>query len=191
MFNLKSYLASKLVGLKPFFLTDLGFENTWDWVESSMGAKTQLLSIFGFVSFAGLSVFIENNVWEDPGEIYFLLTLIGIDLTTGVWRAIKFKADPKRKFRSRRICRTVGKLVTYSILLYMAYNMDKNLHGIFFWMPYSFLGMFYATEAWSIIENLSDLGFLNKGIVDVLKEKLDFKNLFKKKEEGEGNEGSK
>lgn len=177
--NISGFLAAKLSKLKPFILTDLGFENMWDWAQSCMGAKAQGLSFLSFISFAGISAFVQRNIWEEPQEIYFLLTLIGIDLFTGIWKSIKNgKVDPSKKFRSRRISRTVGKVATYSILLYMAFNMDKNIHVVFFWMPYSFLGMFYATEAWSIIENLSELGFLNKEIVNILRTRLSIKNLF-------------
>lgn len=143
-------------------------------MECCLGAKYKILSILGFFSFASLSVFIERNLWKEPSEIYFLGSLIALDLLTGVWKAIK-STDPKNKFRSRRINRTVGKIATYGIMLYMAFNMDKSLHAAFFWMPYSFLGMFYATEAWSIIENLSELGYLNKDFVKFIKEKLNFK----------------
>lgn len=158
----------------------MGFENTWDWMESCMGAKHKLLSIFGFISFAGLSTFVQRNIWENPQEVLFLAILIGIDLFTGVWKSIKNRRDPLKKFRSRRISRTVGKTATYTIMLYMAFNMDMNMHEVFFWMPYSFLGMFYATEAWSIIENLSELGFLNADIVDVLRDKLSIKRIINK-----------
>ena len=173
MVNIGTFISSKLVKLKPFILTDLGFENMQDWTEACMGAKFKVLSLISFLSFASISGFIERNMWQDPQEIYFLITLIGIDLFTGVWKSIKNgKTDPTKKFRSRRISRTVGKSITYAIMLYMAFNMDKSMHAAFFWMPYGFLGMFYATEAWSIIENLSELGFLSKDMIKVLKEKL-------------------
>lgn len=174
--------------MKPFgnkyfigdILSDLGFQSIDDFITSLLGFKNNLLMPFAFFLGAGLSVFIETNFWSDASQIYFLASLTGIDLFTGVWKAIKFSDDPEKKFRSRRISRTVGKIITYSLILYMAFNLDKNMPVAFFWMPYSCLGVFYATEAWSIIENLSEIGYLDKGLVKFLKEKLNIMNYIKK-----------
>jgi toxin secretion/phage lysis holin len=168
-----------------FLLTDLGFEGPMDLLTSTIGFKGNIIAPIAFLFAGGLSLFIEENVWGNPAEVYFLAVLIGIDLFTGVWKAIKFRKDPEKKFRSRRISRTVGKTITYSLLLFMAFNLDKNMHSAFFWMPYSVLGVFYATEAWSIIENLSEIGYLNVDFVKYLKQKLNIANILKSKPESE------
>jgi len=162
-----------------FIFTDLGFEGPMDLVNSIIGFKGNLLAPISFLIAGGLSVFIEKNLWSNPSEIYFLAILIGIDLFTGIWKSIKNMSDPIKKFRSRRISRTVGKIITYSLLLYVAFNLDKNMPIPFFWMPYSCLGVFYATEAWSIIENLSEIGYVNSDLVKFLKEKLNISNILK------------
>lgn len=166
---------------RTFLINDLGFENISDYITSIVGFRGNILSPLSFLLAGGLSMFIEKHVWANPSEIYFLLILISIDLFTGVWKAIKFRKDPKKKFRSRRISRTVGKLVTYSIILYISFNLDVNMHGAFFWMPYSCLAVFYVTEVWSIIENLSEIGYLDINIVKFLKRKLNIYNLLDNK----------
>lgn len=163
-----------------FILTDLGFDNFSDLYTSIIGFKGNIMAPISFLFAGGLSMFITNNVWENPNEVYFLAILIGIDFFTGVWKAIKFRKDDKKKFQSRKITRTVGKIVTYSLLIYISFNLDKNQHAIFFWMPYSILAVFYATEAWSIIENLSDIGHINKHLVTFLKKKLSINNILKR-----------
>jgi hypothetical protein len=50
-------------------------------------------------------------------------------------------------------------------------------------MPYSCLGVFYVTETWSIIENLSEIGYLDINIVKFLKKKLNIYNIFNNQEE--------
>lgn len=166
---------------RTFLINDLGFENISDYITSIVGFKGNILTPLSFLFAGGLSMFIEKHMWANPSEIYFLLILIGIDLFTGVWKAIKFRKDPLKKFRSRRISRTVGKLVTYSIILYISFNLDLNMHTAFFWMPYSCLAVFYVTEVWSIIENLSEIGYLDIEIVKFLKKKLNIYNLLDNK----------
>lgn len=178
--------------MKPFgpkyfigdILADLGFESFQDFVTTLIGFKHNLLAPFAFFTGAALSVFIKENIWSDPGEIYFLAILTAIDLFTGVWKAIKYNHDPNKKFRSRRISRTVGKIITYSLIIYIAFNLNKNMPVAFFWMPYSCLGVFYATEAWSIVENLGEIGHLDKGLIKFLKDRLNIMNYLNKGRKG-------
>jgi toxin secretion/phage lysis holin len=166
-----------------FIINDLGFTSISDYVTSIIGFKGNILTPISFIFAGGLSMFIEKHMWSNPTEVYFLAILIGIDLFTGVWKSIKFRNDPDKKFRSRRISRTVGKIITYSIILYLAFNLDQNMHSIFFWMPYSCLAVFYVTETWSIIENLSEIGYLDINIVKFLKKKLNIYDIFNNQEE--------
>jgi toxin secretion/phage lysis holin len=166
-----------------FIINDLGFENISDYITSIIGFKGNILTPISFLFAGGLSMFIEKHMWSNPTEVYFLAILIGIDLFTGVWKAIKFRNNPDKKFRSRRISRTVGKTITYSIILYLAFNLDQNMNSVFFWMPYSCLAVFYVTETWSIIENLSEIGYLDINIVKFLKSKLNIYNLLKGQKE--------
>lgn len=163
---------------KTFLINDLGFENMSDYFTSIIGFKGNILTPISFIFAGGLSVFIERHMWANPTEVYFLVILIGIDLFTGIWKSIKYRKIPEKKFRSRRISRTVGKTITYSIILYIAFNLDSNMHHIFFWMPYSCLSVFYVTETWSIIENLSEIGYLDNKFVGFIKKKLNIYKLF-------------
>ena len=135
---------------------------------------------FSFLLGTTISVFIHEHLWENPQQVYLLAILIGIDLFTGIWKAFKFK-----RFRSRRISRTVGKTITYSIVLYIAHNLDMQMGAVFFWMPFSCLSVFYATEAWSIIENLGEIGYLDLKYVKYLKDKLNLVNYININEEDE------
>jgi len=165
-------------------LSDLGFESFADFLTAMVGFKNNLLAPLAFIAGSTLSLFIQDNIWSDPTEVYFLAVLTAIDLFTGVWKSIKFRSDPDKKFRSRRISRTVGKIITYSLILYVAFNLNKNMPLAFFWMPYSCLGVFYATESWSIVENLSEIGYLDRGLVKFLKEKLNIMNYINKGKDG-------
>lgn len=166
-------------------LADLGFDSFNDFITTIVGFKNNLIAPLAVFFGATLSLFISKNIWSNPGEVYFLAILTSIDLFTGVWKAIKFKSDPIKGFRSRRISRTVGKIITYTLVLYMSFNLDKNMHTAFFWMPYSCLCLFYTTEAWSIIENFGEIGYLDKGFITTIKEKLNVSNLLKKSDNPE------
>lgn len=155
-----------------FILTELGFDNINDLITSVIGFKGNIFAPLAFIFAGGISILIENHMWSNPSEIYFLAILITIDLYTGIWKSIKNK-----KFKSKSISRTAGKTITYAILLYIAFNMDRNMPTLFFWMPYSILGVFYATEAWSIIENLGEIGYVNNELVKFLKKKLNIKTI--------------
>jgi hypothetical protein len=177
----------KTFGPKYFIgdiLADLGFDSFHDFATSLLGFKHNLLAPFAFITGAALSLLIKDNFWAEPNEVYFLAILTAIDLFTGVWKSIKFRDNPEKRFRSRKISRTVGKIITYSLILFMAFNLNKNMPIVFFWMPYSCLGVFYATESWSIVENLSEIGYLDRGLVKFLKEKLNVMNYLNKGKNG-------
>lgn len=163
-----------------FFLGDLGFDSFVDYITTVFGFKNNLLLPAAVLIGGGISIFIENHIWEDPAQLIFLLCLVVLDLLTGIAKSIKFRKQPDKKFRSRRIARTVGKILTYSIALFISFNFNKYLPELFFWMPYSFLAAFFVTEAWSIFENLTELGWLDKSTLQLLKDKLDLSKYFNK-----------
>lgn len=155
--------------IKDIFFETIGFENIQDVLKSILCWKATVLAVFGFLV-GGLSGFIERYIWDDPGAFIFLFILIIIDFITGIVKGIK-----EKDFRSRRIPRTAGKAITYAIMLFVAFNVNKYIEYVFFWLPMSMLGVFYMTELWSIVENFSKLGMLDRDLVEFLKHKLNIK----------------
>lgn len=160
----------------------IGYDNAEGILSTILGLKVKLLALSAF-TIGGVIGFVEKWIWKQPEAVLILLIIVGIDFLTGIISGIVAK-----DFKSKKLVRTAGKIFTYMIMLFISYNIDKYVPFIFSWFPMAMLSVFYATEAWSIIENLSSLGLLNKEIVEMLKSKLSLKNITKSKEGGENSE---
>ncbi len=88
--------------------------------------------------------------------IYAVFFLIGVDLVTGIWKAVK----SNEPITSRRMRETVAKLVGYMLALLSCFAMDKILGlGDISLARLSAAGL-AVVEAKSIAENLTPiLGF--------------------------------
>jgi len=96
-----------------------------------------------------------------------IAALVAIDTFTGVWKAAK-----AGKLSSRGISRVMAKLVVYFIFMATGALVDKALPIAFaLTMMWSFIAI---TEALSILENVSQLGFPVPTIL--VKMLLDLKN---------------
>lgn len=162
-----------------FFLESIGFDSIEDYIKTIFGLKYKFLVLLTFLYSFNLSLFIKNNIWDNLYEINFLLMLMVIDFITGIIKSFKnFKQ--RVTFRSKYIPRKLGSAISYFIILYMGYNLNKITPSLFFWFPYVALNTFYIVETVSILENLFEMGFINKNFMDFIKDKLNIKNLFNK-----------
>jgi len=153
--------------------THIGYENIDGLFATIFGMKIKLLALSAF-AIGGAVGFIEKWIWKEPEAIIILLIIVGIDLVTGIIKGIVLK-----DFKSKKLIRTAGKIFTYMVMLFISYNIDKYVPFVFSWLPMAMLSVFYATETWSVIENLAHLGLLNKDLVDLLKKKLNLNNYIK------------
>lgn len=155
---------------KMFMLSCLGFDNLSDFLSTLFLTKYKLLTIFA-LSFGAFSF--QDHLWKEPEEIIFLWILLILDLITGIFKAFKLK-----EFNSKRLPRWAGISFTYSILLFLSFNLAKYI-PLFVFLPGSLFTLFCAVLFVSLVENLNQLGWLNIQIYNYIKSK--FGEFFQKK----------
>ncbi len=142
----------------------LGFDSLNDFWTTLFQVKDKVMFFFA-VMFG--SVTFTNYFWSSPQQIIFLWIMLLLDLGTGVWYAIK-----SRNFTSKRLPRWAGIAFTYSVMLFVSYNMSKMVPILFF-LPGSLYGLFLAVLFKSLAENFGKLGFLNLDILTKINKKID------------------
>lgn len=142
----------------------LGFESLYDLWTTLFQLKDKLLFAFA-VTFG--SVTFTDYFWNDPRQIIFLWIMLLLDLATGITYAVKI-----RSFTSRRLPRWAGIAFSYSLMLFVSYNMSKVI-PVFFWLPGSLYGLFIPVLFKSLSENLSKLGWINLTLLDKINRKID------------------
>lgn len=142
----------------------LGFTSFNDLFLSLFQVKDKMLLFFSII-FGGATF--TEYFWHDPRQIIFLWIMLLLDLITGVLCAIKFKT-----FTSRRLPRWAGIVFSYSLLLFLSYNMAK-FNEIFFWLPGSLYGLFMAVQFKSLSENLGKLKWLNIPLLKKINDKIE------------------
>lgn len=149
----------------------LGFKSVKELFLTVFGLKTPLLNLIGSF-FATLTTFITKYIWDDAGAVYFLAFMILVDAITGIWKAFKYNT-----FSSSRLPRILVTLIIYTTLLAISWNAAKY-SPFYFWLPATIYGGFVSVLVVSIIENLVLLGYLPRGLYDIIKEKASFKKIF-------------
>lgn len=141
-----------------------GFTCLTDYANTMFAVKNKLLFLFS-VTFG--SITFTDYFWHSYQQIVFLWIMLLLDLATGVWAAVKSKS-----FTSRKLPRWAGIAFSYSLLLFISYNMSK-FTPIFFWLPGSLYGLFVAVQFKSLSENLAKLGFLKIPMLKKINDKID------------------
>lgn len=143
----------------------LGFDTFGELFGSLFGLKNPLLNMtlaFG----ATVTSFVTNYIWDDASAVYFMVALIGVDALTGVWKALKYKT-----FRSSKLPRILVISTIYVVMLAISWNAAK-FSPLFIWLPGAVYGGLIGTQIVSIYENLAELGYLPKGLLYDLKQKI-------------------
>lgn len=144
-------------------LSNLGFDNLSDFTSTMFITKYKLLTIFA-LSFGAFSF--TDHLWNNFEEIIFLWVLLILDLITGILKAIKLK-----EFTSKRLPRWAGISFTYSILLFLSFNLSKYV-PLFGFLPGSLYTLFCAVLFVSLVENLNKIGWINIQVYDWIKSKF-------------------
>jgi len=148
---------------KIFFITCLGFDSTADFLSTIFITKYKILTIFSFL-FGAFSF--TDHLWQDVNEIIFLWILLFLDLITGVIKAWKLNT-----FESKRLPRWAGISFTYSLLLFISFNLARFV-PLFGFLPGSLYALFCAVLFTSLVENLNAIGLLNIQVYNYIKEKI-------------------
>lgn len=153
----------------------LGFKSFGDLADAILGLKNPLLN---FIMALGttMTTFITSYIWDDASAVYFMLSLIIIDALSGIWKSFKYKT-----FRSSRLPRICVISLIYVVMLAISWNA-ANYSNLFIWLPGMVYGGLIGTQIVSIYENFSELGYLPKGLLYDIKEKIQsyFKGKYKK-----------
>lgn len=150
--------------------TYIGFDNLADFTHTLFFIKQKIVLLFAFLFGASFTTYF----WQSTEQFIFLWVMLMMDLLTGIMAAIK-----KKEFSSRRLPRFIGVSYTYSVLLFLAFNLSKYSPMFFIWLPSTLYFMFNAVLFTSIIENFNKLGWLDTSLYTMIKDKL--KNLISKK----------
>ncbi len=143
----------------------LGFQDLKELMTSTLGLKSSFINCCT----AGLAVstsFITKYIWDDASAIYFMLFLIMADALTGVWKSIKYKT-----FRSSKLPRILVLSILYVLMISISWNAAK-FSPLFIWLPGLVYGGLIGTQIVSIYENISELGYLPKGLLYEIKDKI-------------------
>lgn len=146
----------------------LGFDNFGEFFECVLGLKNVFIN--GLLAFiATMTTFITNYIWDDAKAVYFLVFIIILDAITGIWKSIYYKT-----FRSSKLPRIFVVSVIYVVMLSVSWH-SANFSTLFIWLPGAVYGGLLGTQLISVYENLSELGYLPKGIFYDIIEKIKFK----------------
>jgi hypothetical protein len=149
--------------LKHFnIISILGFDSFNDFATSIFSFKNKLLSFFAVL----FGVNFQLNFWSDPNQIVFLWVLLFCDLITGILSAIRTKT-----FTSTKLPRWCGIVFTYSLLLFLSFNLAKYSF-LFAWLPMSLYSLFCATVFVSLFENFNKLGWIQVKVYDIISKKI-------------------
>lgn len=150
----------------------LGFESTQELFSSILGLKNSFVNLILAVCTAFTS-FVTKYIWDDASAVYFLLFLIIVDAGTGVWKSVK-----NRTFSSSKLPRVLVISIIYVLMLAISWNAAKHSE-LFLWLPGMVYGGLVGTPLVSIYENFAELGYVPKGLLYDIKEKI--KSYFNKK----------
>ena len=160
----------------------LGYDSFKELIESALGLKHYFFN--GFLAMgAALTTFITSYVWNDANAVYFMLSLIGLDALTGIWKAIVNKT-----FSSSRLPRIAVISIIYVIMLSTSWNASVY-SSLFIWLPGLVYGGLIGTLLVSIYENFAELGYLPKGLLYVIKNRLN--GFYSKKNKPKDNKDNK
>lgn len=143
----------------------LGFGDFKELTTSALGLKSSFLNCC-MGAIAAITTFITNYIWDDASAVYFMFFLILMDAITGVWKSIKFKT-----FRSSKIPRILVLSILYVVMLAISWNA-ANYSNLFMWLPGLVYGGLIGTQIVSIYENIAELGYLPKGLLYQIKNKI-------------------
>tara|TARA_B100000963_G_scaffold358673_1_gene383876 strand:+ start:1826 stop:2305 length:480 start_codon:yes stop_codon:yes gene_type:complete len=150
----------------------LGFESSQELLSSILGLKNSLVNLT-LAACTAVTSFITQYIWDDASAVYFLLFLIMIDTGTGVWKSIR-----SRTFSSSKLPRVLVISIIYVLMLAISWNAAKH-SDLFIWLPGMVYGGLIGTPLVSIYENFAELGYVPKGLIYDIKDKI--KSYFKKK----------
>ena len=95
-----------------------------------------------------------------------MLFVITVDAISGIWKAFLNKS-----FTSKKLPRILIISIVYVTVLAISWNVTK-FSPLFFWLPGMVYGGLIGTLIFSLYENLADVGYLPKGLLYNLKDKL-------------------
>lgn len=149
--------------LIEIFVTSIGFINYEDFVSTLFMLKNKVFYIFAVL----FGTTFTTHFWNNPEQFFFLWVLLSMDLITGVASAFKLK-----NFSSRKLPRWGGVCFTYSVLLFLSFNLSKYSPLFFFWLPSTLYFLFCGVLFTSIIENFNKLGWLDTIIFQHIKDRI-------------------
>ena len=159
-----------------------GYSNIYD-VGKTLGITYEWLSLkLSLITIASLTTFITTYIYNDAQAIFILFFLFGADLITGVW-----KSFINKNFSSYKLFRILPMFVAAMFILSISWHLS-TVSWVYGFLP-SIVYIFISSTLFvSLIENLGEIGILDKVLINTLRQRFNFKTLLKKvdaKKDGE------
>lgn len=155
---------------KGFF----GYDSIAD-IANTLGMTYNWLTLkLSLVTTAMISTFITSYIYNDEKAVYLLMVLFLIDFVTGVAKSIK-----NSKFSSYKMGRVLPIFVAAMTLLSISWHLS-TVSWVYSFLPSIVYTFISSTLLVSFVENLGELGVLDKQLIRAIKERFNFKKLLGK-----------
>lgn len=141
------------------FLQDWGFSCYADLWQSTLHYKSFKPLLFMSITLGGVSNFISNYVGLEPIIFAFFISLLLIEVVTGIRASVR----EGKKIESKRFSRFIFKVFIYTFMISMLNVMSlkfkgmmSNLYGTLFHIVFHYI-MLHLTL--SVFENMCRLGY--------------------------------
>ena len=145
--------------------TFFGYTSVIDFCHSFFGYKSIKLNLF-IASLAGFHSAITGYIYDDHLAIYTLCILYGFDFITGVGAAWY-----THTISSAKLPRILFNIIMMTLLISMSWWIAKG-NQLFIYLPGIIIGGAYSTLFISLLENLSKLEVLPKGLQKVIQKRF-------------------
>ena len=148
-----------------------GFDSVNEAISIALGIRnTWMTLIQSIVTFFGvITIFVNDYLYNPPIKLYVLLIFLVIDYITGVFVGVRIR---KEGFSTRKGQRIIFLGLSYSFAMIGSFWLSKAGEGYFF-MPYIVFYYLSSVVVLSSFKNLAMLGFLPKGLSEVLNKYVD------------------
>lgn len=161
-----------------------GYTNFDDFY-NTLGLNLNFLEVkLTFVSLSIVTAFITKYMWSDPTAIYILIILFGLDLFTGVLKSLINKT-----FSSYKLGRFLPQFMFAIILLTISFHLGST-YWFYEYLPALIYGFISSQLFISLIENASELGWIDVELLKVIKSRFNFKKLLTKIDEKDKNDNN-
>jgi len=154
-----------------------GFDTLSDLFRSLGFCYDWLAFKISLITIATITSFITTYMYDDSKAIFILIFLFLCDFITGVWKSII-----KKNFNSYKMIRILPMFISAMLILSIAWNLS-GVMWVYSYLPGIVYVFISSTLFVSLIENLGEIGIIDRELINIIKNRFNFKTLIKKIDE--------